>query len=129
EVQSICNYLASPNGEIEILDNMTGCNSQEEVEQACQTTSMEELKPSNYLVVNPNPFSTAITIEYELTQHGKTEIKILNQIGQIIKEFVHKESRIGTNKFIWQTENLPSGFYFIRLQIGAETLTKKIIKL
>lgn len=35
DVQSICEYLASPNGTIEIHDNFTGCNSQEEVEAAC----------------------------------------------------------------------------------------------
>jgi hypothetical protein len=35
EVQSICDYLASPNGSIEISGNATGCNSQQEVEAAC----------------------------------------------------------------------------------------------
>ncbi len=35
EVFSICSYLSSPNGTIDIHDNAPGCNSQEEVEDAC----------------------------------------------------------------------------------------------
>ncbi len=35
EVQSICHYLAAPNGFIQIYGNAFGCNSQEEVEEAC----------------------------------------------------------------------------------------------
>ncbi len=76
----------------------------------------------------PNPFSTSTTIEYELSEPGTAEIKIYNQIGQVIKEFVHQESLIGINKLIWEAEVMPSGIYFIRLQIGNEIITKKIIK-
>jgi len=35
EVESICDYLINPSGEIEIHDNATGCNSISEVEDAC----------------------------------------------------------------------------------------------
>jgi len=129
EVESICNYLASPNGAISIYDNAPGCNSQEEVQQACPTISVEELEPTGQLCLFPNPFSNSVTIEYKLAYPGITEINIYNQIGQVIKEFVHQESRVGINKLIWQTEDILSGIYFIRLQAGKEIITKKIIKL
>ncbi len=35
EVESICDYLVSPNGDVVISDNATGCSSQEEIEEAC----------------------------------------------------------------------------------------------
>ena len=35
EVNSVCSYLSSPNGTIEIHDNAPGCNSQQEVEDNC----------------------------------------------------------------------------------------------
>ena len=38
EVQSICNYLANPNGTVDIHDNATGCNSPPEVANACGFT-------------------------------------------------------------------------------------------
>ncbi len=39
EVQSICDYLAIPGNTTEIYDNAPGCNSQQEVEAACDTVS------------------------------------------------------------------------------------------
>ncbi len=35
DVKSICDYLASPNANVEIHSNSTGCNSPEELEEAC----------------------------------------------------------------------------------------------
>ena len=43
DVQSICDYLASPNGTIEIHDNASGCNSQVEVDSTCTTVSIETI--------------------------------------------------------------------------------------
>ena len=37
EVQSICNYLSSPNGTVDIYDNAGGCNNPPEVANACGT--------------------------------------------------------------------------------------------
>ena len=62
-VQSICNYLANPNGIIEIHDNATGCNSQQEVEDSCALIWVEDLIPLSSLIIYPNPTSTTITIE------------------------------------------------------------------
>jgi len=42
EVQSICDYLASPNGTFEIHDNAPGCNSTEEVEEFCWYSCLPE---------------------------------------------------------------------------------------
>jgi hypothetical protein len=35
DIQSICEYLTAPNGTIEIHDNAPGCNSPEEIQDAC----------------------------------------------------------------------------------------------
>ncbi len=37
EIASICEYLLSPNGAVNIYNNASGCNSQAEVEEACET--------------------------------------------------------------------------------------------
>ncbi len=66
EIQSICDYLANPQGWVHIYDNAPGCNSQEEVEDACWT-SLDEKSYNDNLIIYPNPFSNAITIEFELS--------------------------------------------------------------
>jgi hypothetical protein len=42
EVQSICDYLVAPNGTISIYGNAPGCNSQQEVEEACEIHCLPE---------------------------------------------------------------------------------------
>ncbi len=42
DVQSICDYLVSPNGTVNIHDNATGCSSQQEVEDVCSDNCLPE---------------------------------------------------------------------------------------
>lgn len=39
DVQSICNYLEHINGSVEIVNNAPGCNSLQEIEEACYTVT------------------------------------------------------------------------------------------
>ena len=78
EIESICEYLASPNGTILIKNNKTGCNSQQEVEDACAAIGVEELNPETSLAVYPNPTSTTLTIETP----AKGSLSIYNICGQ-----------------------------------------------
>ena len=50
EALRICNYLANPNGIVDIHDNAPGCNSQDEVEEAC-VISVPETKTGNHQTV------------------------------------------------------------------------------
>jgi hypothetical protein len=79
-VQSICDYLASPNANVTIENNATGCNSQQEVEDACAAIGVESLTPELSLTIYPNPTSSTITIDSPSTG----SLLILNTSGQAI---------------------------------------------
>ena len=57
DVQGICMYLSDPTGVIEIHDNAIGCNSPEEVEEACDTLGIESPVSGQQSAVGsyPNP--------------------------------------------------------------------------
>jgi len=80
EIQSICNYLASPNGTIEIYDNAVGCNSQQELEEACDALSGIEIFAAENYSIYPNPvndmatFSSEDIISFELCDMAGTLI-------------------------------------------------------
>ncbi len=61
EVKSICDYLANPNGIIDINNNATGCNTQNEVEEAC-LVSVTKTNYDQDLLIYPNPAQNKITI-------------------------------------------------------------------
>ncbi|MFC2101905.1 T9SS type A sorting domain-containing protein [Bacteroidota bacterium] len=81
EVKSICDFLASPTGTIEIYDNATGCNSQQEVEDACEVVQVENISFEEKLSIYPNPANRELFISIS---NGAilTEVNIYNQIGQ-----------------------------------------------
>jgi len=129
EVESVCNYLAETPGEAWITNNAPGCNNPEEVEEACESVSIDETDLPEKLNIHPNPFSSIITITYEIAQPGITEIQIFNQIGQVIKEFSKLDSQVGVNKVIWQANDVSPGIYFCKLKANERIQMRKIIKL
>jgi len=122
EVQSICDYLAEPNGEIHIYGNTTGCNSQEEVELAC-TVSIEELQLSDQLLIYPNPSSTQITIELPDVPHKNVALSIYNINGQQMLS-----TKITEQKTVVDISGLPKGLYYIKATDHNVTLVGKLMK-
>jgi hypothetical protein len=119
EVKSICEYLVSPIGTIDIHDNATGCNSQQEVELACGVGVEENLLFDDHLNFYPNPSSTSITIE----SPNKGHFFILNLISQQVRE-----QEITEPKTIIDVSTLPLGVYIIKLINNKTIEVGKLIK-
>jgi len=127
-VQSICDYLASPNGTVEIYDNKNGCYNQEQVEAACETVSVEAVSLTEQLSIHPNPFTTSISIEYELQQAENVQILIYNHLGEVVDVIMENQSS-GKQQLIWDANGLPSGMYYYQVQIGNKRARGKMVKL
>jgi hypothetical protein len=119
DVQSICDLLANPIGGIYIGNNAPGCNSQQEVENACAAIGVQDLTPESILSVYPNPTSTTITVE--VFAHGS--ISILNISGQKI---LHREISKPTTTI--DVSGLKNGIYFVQVTCERAVLLGKFIK-
>lgn len=127
-VQSICNFLASPNGTIEIRDNASGCNSPEEVEYAC-LVDVENYPKQNHVSIYPNPLTEKLIVEFDAPPKEVGSIVLINSYGAIIKTHkVNTEFSEG-RKLSFNVKDLPSGIYFLRLQIGNKVLARRVVKL
>jgi hypothetical protein len=80
DAQSICNYLATPNGIINIFNNSPGCNNPSEVQQAC-LISGEEIIAKEEITISPNPATSFITINVKEGIPVEEAI-IYNHLGQ-----------------------------------------------
>ena len=97
----------------------------------------EEQMPAQFsLSANyPNPFNPATRIQY--TVHGRqaphrTTLKIYNIRGQLVRTLVNEPKEDGTYEVTWdgRDENgdeVASGVYLYRLQVGDFTQTKKMV--
>ena len=120
EVQSICDYLSSPSGTINIAMNASGCNSQQEVEDACDTLSVEDIIYEGGFSIFPNPATDRLTIS---PKDGVTidEVILYNQIGQ--KVLHHKPVMQPID-----VSMLRQGMYVIDVICGKRKMRGKFIK-
>lgn len=121
-VKSICEYLGSSNGTIEIHNNAVGCNSQAGVDSTCRNLSAENLTIDGGLLIYPNPASTNITIEaHEIST--QSQLSILNVNGQqlISRKITEPKTQLDIS-------NLPSGVYFVRLTGETSVVMGKFVK-
>lgn len=75
----------------------------------------------NDLVILPNPNNGNFKIAYTSDFYNKNII-IYDQLGKVVKSLV---TPINTD--ITENINLPQGFYFIKIDLGVNTITKKVI--
>lgn len=79
----------------------------------------------------PNPFNPTTTISYTIgamrTSPARVKLTIYNALGQKVRELVHSKQPAGTYRVHFTAGNLASGIYLYRLQIGSQTLTKKMV--
>ena len=122
EVQSVCAYLANPIGTIEIHDNTTGCNNQQEVEAACAAIGVENIPNESTFSLYPNPSSIQITIETSANP-TKSQLSISNLSGQ---QLITCQST--QPKTLMDISSLPSGVYFVRVTNDRTAEVRKFIK-
>ncbi len=127
--KSICDYLVSPNGNIVIHSNAPGCNSQEEIEAACDTVSVLEIIFEETFTISPNPLESGATIKYFLHQSTPVSLKILELSGRIGVTLVNEFQQQGEQNVLFNTSGLPAGIYFCVLKTNQGIQTIKMIKL
>ena len=128
-VQSICDYLASPNGTVEIYNNATGCNSQPEVETACLNSSEQNIVKENCFSIYPNPITEKAIINLDGVFYEKFQIEVfnINGIKVITRNFSLQKSN--QQELVLGMDGFPAGMYFIKLNADQKVFTQKIMKI
>ncbi|MFH0760315.1 MAG: T9SS type A sorting domain-containing protein [Bacteroidota bacterium] len=77
----------------------------------------------------PNPFPTVTTIEYQLQESCKVDLKIYDDTGKQVSPLVNEFQSQGSQKVVWNAEGLPPGLYFARLIAGQQIIVHKLLKM
>ena len=84
------------------------------------------------LKTEPNPFKHKTTIYYALEKPGMVSLKVYDQTGRLVRILESGIQQARNYTAIWDgcdetRKRLPTGIYFIRLNAGDITSTKKVI--
>lgn len=79
--------------------------------------------------VYPNPFSTQITIQFTLPESEKVSAIIYDMTGKEIYARPETTMPPGTQQIVVSPDNMDSGAYYVRLNIGDKSAFKKLISL
>lgn len=119
EVESVCGYLSSPNGNVGILDNASGCNSRAEVEAACESVGLEDNINNTIFSIYPNPATNKLYVN----RKNKLKIEsvcIYNQLGQNVLHSNDIKESVDISK-------LGQGIYIIELTSSGLKIRQKLI--
>jgi aminopeptidase N len=75
----------------------------------------------------PNPFNAATTINYELPRASHVCLEVYNLLGQRMKTLVDRREEAGYHSVNWSGSEVSSGIYFVRLQAGDRSLSRKML--
>lgn len=118
-VKSICDYLGTPNAIVYINDNDSGCNTPEEVEEACEAIGIEDLILNNEFSIYPNPATNKLHVK---SKNGLQieSVCIFNQLGQNVLHINEITESVDIS-------TLGQGIYIIELTSSELKIRHKLI--
>jgi arylsulfatase A-like enzyme len=101
--------------------------SSSSISQSAQASDNIQLLPSF-----PNPFNLTTRIQYRLTETEHVRLLIYNIRGREVRRLVEAEQSAGLKTVWWNgTDRLGreigSGIYLVRLRVGSQTFTNKLV--
>ncbi len=79
------------------------------------------------IIVYPNPFNKTTNISFK-SNGGHTLIQVIDNLGRVIRNLVDDEYSAGTYNITFETDGLPVGVYYARLQNGNIQQVKAMLK-
>jgi len=90
-------------------------------------TANEQEEKVLKLTVMPNPFSSYVTLRFNLTQTQKVSIRVFDSKGSLIKHIYEGERQPGPQSFSIDGSDLSNGIYFCELIVNDKRILRKLV--
>ncbi|NCD68476.1 T9SS type A sorting domain-containing protein [Mucilaginibacter agri] len=79
------------------------------------------------VTIFPNPVTDQINLKYTITRNTNVTIKIMDVLGNNVLTLLSQRMDPGEQKFSYNlNKQLTSGFYFVRVMVGTESIIRRI---
>ena len=77
--------------------------------------------------IYPNPFSTQLNIEFNLTRSANTQITVTDLSGRVVAQPAAGYYNNGAHSVEWNAGNTAPGLYFVNIETEYSRLTQRVI--
>jgi CSLREA domain-containing protein len=77
----------------------------------------------------PNPFAASTKIPFEITETGKVEVLIIDNLGRTVKSLVNQTLPAGKHEVTFEGASIPEGMYFYQIRGNGFSETRKMVKI
>jgi len=75
----------------------------------------------------PNPFNASFTVPFTLNENLTVKVSLYNIAGQQVMSILNQELSAGDYHFAVNADDLCSGVYFLRINLGKRMHTQKMV--
>lgn len=118
-IQNICDYIILQVDSVLIEGNDLGCNSSEEVEEACLTNIDEQTAFQGDFIIAPNPASNSVMIS-SISGKKSDLVRVMDLKGNTLFEETHPGSKLNISSF-------SKGLYLLAIFIDDQVLIRKLL--
>ncbi|OKS85230.1 T9SS type A sorting domain-containing protein [Mucilaginibacter polytrichastri] len=87
----------------------------------------DDSKLLSNVTIFPNPVTDQINLKYTITRNTNVTIKVMDVLGNNVLTLLSQRMDPGEQKFSYNlNKQLTSGFYFVRVVVGTESVIKRI---
>ena len=93
-------------------------------------TAVEELRKAERVTLSqnyPNPFNSSTTIFFSLPDEHHVTLKLYNSLGEELQTLADRLYAPGNHSIVWDAHDRSSGIYFIHLEAGQFSATKRLM--
>ena len=76
---------------------------------------------------HPNPFNPSTRIEYAVPKSGIVSLRVFDMLGREVAVLVDGSVEAGWYSVNFNAQNLSSGVYLYRLEVGGSSVTKRLV--
>ncbi len=118
------------------VDNQYSCDYPTLMEQCNDTIpcSIIDVLPSipstkNEVFISPNPLSSQTVVTVKLNQPEQINLRVFNSSGILLETLTNKELPKGNYNFMWDSQKLPAGIYYLIVSGDGWYFPKKMAKI
>jgi hypothetical protein len=77
----------------------------------------------------PNPFNPSLNIEYHMEKSSNVKISIYDINGRLVDSILDVFQSAGNHKINWNSKDITTGVYIVKLSLGSDTYTQRVVLL